>query len=575
MQVDVRGALVMCPEEATGKKKQYATVKTSTRDLQLYSETDMEPWIISLRKAAGNTGASYSAGGAAIPGAATPVGMESPISTPEAVSDVLARIPQLVEIDGIAEVGSELRVRVANMRALDSLCIAWFRFVADALPSPEGDVTADAGAKVISGATGVSYTVSEIDLGHRIGCIVRPPVPIASRWALMNERVKSSVSTVPTIRFTVDAHEHNKYCDRRVRVCTATGRVREGNVLLAILRGPERSVVNTKIVWYRSALLDDYQLGVEGRARSAAAATTAKASIGLVEEAVEEKPEPHENTAASNPHTGAAVSHSRSSNIWKKLPELPYHRVTPRSLADLPPCPPDYAPSAGRDIIYSYISLLEAGAPVNPTIASAAKDPSGPTPGCIPAAASTTGPFRYAMFREDIGRVLVAVLMEAGAAEPETILVPAAGSTIEATAVHPNGAPVVGVVAVTPPAGPVEAAPPKAREIWMEGNVAVGQLLVGHTYYYGGYEGTSEVSWIAINDAGDTIDLKPAAPSDPRAPTPDANAPAGSEADSHPRALRLLPEHAGYLIKYKVKPVRSDGDEGHTESSRPTAEVAP
>lgn len=52
--------------------------------------------------------------------------------------------------------------------------------------------------------------------------------------------------------------------------------------------------------------------------------------------------------------------------------------------------------------------------------------------------------------------------------------------------------------------------------------------------------------------------------------------PAGDAADSHPRALRLLPAHAGCLIKAKVKPVRRhDGDEGHTESSRPTPEIAP
>ncbi len=43
--------------------------------------------------------------------------------------------------------------------------------------------------------------------------------------------------------------------------------------------------------------------------------------------------------------------------------------------------------------------------------------------------------------------------------------------------------------------------------------------------------------------------------------------------DDHPRALRLTAAQAGCIIKFRIKPVRSDGDEGHTEGSRPTGEV--
>ena len=48
----------------------------------------------------------------------------------------------------------------------------------------------------------------------------------------------------------------------------------------------------------------------------------------------------------------------------------------------------------------------------------------------------------------------------------------------------------------------------------------------------------------------------------------------GSAADDHPRALRLTESLVGHLIKFKLKPARSDGDVGHMESSRPTPEVA-
>ncbi len=57
----------------------------------------------------------------------------------------------------------------------------------------------------------------------------------------------------------------------------------------------------------------------------------------------------------------------------------------------------------------------------------------------------------------------------------------------------------------------------------------------------------------------------------PRPPSPAAAAPTE---DAHPRALRLTERERGCLIKYKVTPVRSDGDVGHGEASRPTAEIA-
>lgn len=134
-----------------------------------------------------------------------------------------------------------------------------------------------------------------------------------------------------------------------------------------------------------------------------------------------------------------------------------------------------------------------------------------------------------------------------------------------------------GVIVVSPPVGTVEAAPPKARELWIEGPPTVGSLLVGRMYYYGGFEGRCEISWTAINDDGETVELKPPTPAAPLPSSSSGGAEAGAGAsigDDHPRALRLTSAHAGCLIKFRVTPVRSDGDRGHTESSRPTPEVA-
>jgi hypothetical protein len=91
---------------------------------------------------------------------------------------------------------------------------------------------------------------------------------------------------------------------------------------------------------------------------------------------------------------------------------------------------------------------------------------------------------------------------------------------------------------------------------------------------------------VAIDPEGQTVVLKEPAP----APPPHqqvAAAVAGGDGggggggggcallpDAHPRALRLTRAHEGCLIKFKLCPVRADGDAGHAESSRPTPEVA-
>ena len=101
----------------------------------------------------------------------------------------------------------------------------------------------------------------------------------------------------------------------------------------------------------------------------------------------------------------------------------------------------------------------------------------------------------------------------------------------------------------------------------------MGTLLQGCVYYYGGWEGRSSVSWVAIGSDGETREVKACAPS----PSPDVaplpGAGSGSAGDAHPRALRVTEDLLGCILKFKVQPVRWDGDEGHQESSRPTAEV--
>jgi hypothetical protein len=409
-----------------------------------------------------------------------------------------------------------------------------------------------------------------------------------------------------SVRIALARHEHSKYCDRRVRVCTAAGRYREGEVLRAALRGPAAEFGKYKLAWYRSDVVDDSGLvdhrtpgghapGAELRqtlARTAGGTgePAATGGAGAAAAAAGGGDDSARSASASDalpaPPTLASMRMSRAA----ELASLVYYRVDARPVSDLPPAPPDYAPSPSIGEIRSRAASLRLPAP-----------PAAPGGGAAAA---------YPLFRADVGRMVMCALVPADATPPSTIRPGTLARGASSSALAAGGSPLQGMgssgrrrsfiaslhlgagrrpsktldsgeaVAAAAIAslavGPVEAAPPKAREIWIEGVPAVGCLLVGNVYYYGGYEGWSEVSWVAINEEGDTVEVKAPTPCDPDAPLPDLDAPAGAAgADDHPRALRLTEALRGCMLKFKVKPVRSDGDEGHTESSRPTPEVAP
>ena len=404
-------------------------------------------------------------------------------------------LPSAVDIDGPPEVGSELRVRGAN---LDNLCVAWFRCRHD-LPEPDvsRDVAVDANIRFIPGATQQTYTVVSSDVGFKLGCSVRPAAGGGGRWSLLSAAITAVDVTIPSVRLQLRPHIHTKYCDRRVRVCTAIGRYREGEILELKPRGPASTAAggisgSYTVAWYRSA--------------------------GLV-----------------SPDGGAGPAASIHGD--ENLSGLPFRRVIARSVSDLPPSPPDAAPAPSIDEIKSSLARMPPS-----------HEPAG-------------GARVYPIFSSDEGTMLVAVLLPVSAAPPEEVFPYAQTS-------EPG-------LVMSLPIGPIEPAPPRAREIWIEGEARVGALLIGNTYYYGGREKLCVCSWVCIGDDGDIREVKAPVESPPvsTAPLPALNSPIGGIGDSHPRALRVSKELLGCLIKFRVQPVRADGDEGHLESSRPTKEV--
>ena len=434
-------------------------------------------------------------------------------------------LPHTVDVDGPPEVGAELRVRGAG--PIEGLCVAWFRLPGSPstpLPSTSADVTAEAGFSLIPGAVAATYTVTSGDVGFRLGATVRPAVGSGGRWGLQASPVRLPAPEQPGLRLRLRPHVHTKYCDRRVRVCTAVGRYREGEVIEVLARGPAaddgggsggespRPAPGLVVHWYRSERL-------VGGGGGGAPPGSARSSVDSAEE------------GSRRGSTDGGGGDARC------IADLPFTRVDVRPVSDLPPAPPDSMPAPSIAVIKA--ALAPRAAPAQP--------PRGGFQACP-------------LFVEDVGCLVLAILLPEGA-PPPPIIRPAA--------------PPAGVL-VSVPVGPVEPAPPRARELWVEGTPAVGALLVGCTYYYGGLEGESVCSWVAIGEDGESREVKEPRPCPPpsAAPLPTGAEPIGSAADSHPRALRLTPQLRGCLIKFRLQPVRCDGNAGHVESSRPTVEVA-
>lgn len=123
----------------------------------------------------------------------------------------------------------------------------------------------------------------------------------------------------------------------------------------------------------------------------------------------------------------------------------------------------------------------------------------------------------------------------------------------------PDGAAVACVV------GPVEAAPPRIREMWISGAPTVGSALIPHAWYYGGHAGSADWVWIRVDGDGNRTELPP------RQGNPQLEGMEG--ATNTGLAYVLRPEDMGCTFKVSCEPVRSDGVKGAPSTSRPTATV--
>jgi hypothetical protein len=334
-------------------------------------------------------------------------------------------------------------------------------------------------------------------------------------------------------------HHHTVYCDRKRQVCTANGAVREGNRLgvaipaLGMALGDSiPASASASIRWYRSVTpAPGYEAFAQLRSHGAAASLLSNgtpASVDVVSRIAVDGEE-YELLSAAN---------------------------SVESLFDPPPVPGLAKPVADPNPV-AVLAAMHA-ATTAPDAAMNAESPLYSSAAALrmlinEAAAVVENPALHYVTLHDIGHTLIA----------EVTIGSAGGG---------GGGDAAPAVYRSPVAGPVEAAPPRIREIWVENgpSAAIGAVLRARVVYFGGVPGLCDFSWIRVDDDGNRTETAAVA-WDPLAAVADPAEGAATGAD--PRALRLLPSDAGCMYKVTCEPVRWDGARGAPSTSKPTAEV--
>ena len=686
-EVPLRGAKVERVEDSKLKRPFCFSVTTPATTLLFSAESaaELKRWLDEFSAAGASCSVASAASSSRSVGFGFGVASLSGGSMGSAHDDAgdasaATALPDAVTIEGWPVVGEELRfLNAADGCALPEMCSAqWLRLSGLDLPAVDADINGFPGVRTIPSATATTYTITADDVGCRLGCVARilgensssGGGATPSRWTLVSQPVAAApASLASVVPLRLQAHEHHKYCDRRLRVCTAAGRFREGAVLLSVSPTMQQA---GEIVWYRSRVVNEGRdvrsTPPRGDARvtprspssplpdaqdgssssTSGIASTSSLRGGMIRggssssssSSFKHVAAPHRGAivkptawgsglthtrlgsteAAASPETAAATSNSSSSGS-ENGPSAnnlnlggssesgpgPLYRVIPRPVEHLPPAPPDHAPAAPIAELKRRLAVIAAPWPPPSAAAAGAPLPPSSAPTKRSASAlhsasdSSSSSYAYPLFADDTGCVIAAAWVPAGCIAPAVVYPTAAlsahggssgnnSSSGSSSGINSSGNSSSGGYDLPPGmllsrcVGPIEAAPPRARDIWIEGSPSVGTLLSGHYFYWGGREGDTEVAWVAINDDGAVTELKPPA-SIPQSTLSTYKAMAytdipGAAAatavaldDAHPAVLRITAAHVGSLIKFKVRPVRADGDGGHEESSRPTAEI--
>lgn len=377
--------------------------------------------------------------------------------------------------------------------------------------------------------------------------------------------------TSEAARIFVLPHFHTKWCDRKRQVCTAEGSVRELNRLGVICFNYRGNSETLTCEWYRSLVDCSKDITENTNATDNAAETPATAATNTLNETRYDK------------HTGLAFSKITDIDMKRGMPiARPDHAPSNASdiAAKLPnvndfldiPAIPKLQDTHIESVYNAYEelrnrrSLLTGSDLTAPWIAEALKrmhiDSSQesvrnakgavaqkygepPTGDVLQQSTSSLAllateveeavedPMVYFLRHHDVGRYIMAVVKD-GDTEISTQVV-----------------------------GPVEAAPPTFREVWIEGQAQVGQVLRAKAYYIGGIQGESAFSWIRVSEDGSRVTMEP------KSLSPGAD----EEEKQNVCSYEIKEKDDNCILKVACDPVRDDGVGGATVTSQPTPQI--
>jgi len=318
-------------------------------------------------------------------------------------------------------------------------------------------------------------------------------------------------------------HRHTLYCDRKRAVCTGEGAVREGNTLVqwggtswdAPAPGAGPSAQQGRAAWLLPPSLPTGS-SVTWYASEAVAAGGHAPSLRA--------------RAGAVPWATPPPSYDDEGSGLAMLPLPPTPPFVLPSVPGLALGPETASPPLVMDSILASMGAAAAGAADSPLYSSAAAQ-------------------RLLRAEEEAaaGNALALPLSLSHIGRRIAVLVIAGGRA------HLSAA-----------TGVVEAAPPRVREVWVDGEAAVGGELRARVLYYGGRPGPCDFSWVRVDGEGRRSESSPvsALPSGPwTGPGPD------------PRTRTLTAEDVGCSFKVTCEPVRADGVRGAPSTSKPTAEA--
>lgn len=388
---------------------------------------------------------------------------------------------------------------------------------------------------------------------------------------------------------TVMTHYHTAFCERKREVCTAEGALREGNRLrlscpavgIHHYHSPSGSGVDSsssgsggggdalpshlRVAWYRSVDPIEPHTALPVASVRACSASTAPPSdwqqaAGYAGMCLHSHADGETQRAQDDAEAPIRISRSLSGSGSAASCDL--ERVCrptgPRERVFPAPSMPSLASLAYDEDPHAVYASLAAGivgaideSGITRTAINAAQD----SPLFTIAAATRfarceaqiahADPLQYKLTLADVGHVLCAVVY---AISPDSGLLQA--------------------VAETHVIGPIQPAPPRIREVAIDGYARVGNVLQARAVYFGGLPGACQYGWIRVDGEGARTDeaVRSAQPWSPVWAE-------GADVRGDARCRVLGPDDVGCDFKLMCTPVRADGVQGAPTTSRLTATV--